>query len=89
LWNGGEKMSARIAVVDDPPKFLNGSREIEIPRIYNARTEHEGCLDAMFDAYNQGYAAETDGRDNINSVMMALAAVRSAKEGRKVLLSEI
>lgn len=87
LWDGGEKLSARIAVPND--QLVYDSRELEIPRTYDARTGHDGCLDAMFDAYNSGRPAETNGRSNLNSVMMCLAAVRSAKEGRKILLSEM
>lgn len=87
LWDGGDKLSARIAVPND--QLLYDSRELVIPRTYNARTGHEGCLDAMHDAYNSHRPAETSGTDNLNSVMMCLAAVRSAKEGRKVLLSEM
>lgn len=87
LWDGGENLSARIAVPND--QLLYDSRELIIPRTYNARTGHEGCLDAMHDAYNDRRPAETSGNNNLNSVMMCLAAVRSAKEGRKILLSEM
>lgn len=89
LWDGNDKMSARIAAPSDPSQFMYDSRELTIPRRYNARTGHEGCLDAMFDAYNNHRPAETCGTSNLNSVMMCLAAVRSAKEGRKVYLSEM
>ena len=89
LWDGDEKMSARIAAPSEPNQFMYDSREIAIPRSYNGRTGHEGCLDAMFEAYNNHRPAETCGSSNLNSVMMCLAAVRSAKEGRKVLLSEM
>lgn len=89
LWDGDEKMSARIAAPAEPSQFLYDSKEIAIPRSYNARTGHEGCLDAMFEAYNNHRPAETSGTNNLNSVMMCLAAVKSAKEGRKVYLSEM
>lgn len=89
LWDGNEKMSARIAAAADPNQFIYDSRELEIPRLYNARTGHDGCLDAMFEAYNNDRPAETNGSSNLNSVMMCLAAARSAKEGRKILLSEM
>lgn len=89
LWDGNDKMSARIAAPASPDQFIFDSREIEIPRSYNARTGHFGCLDAMFEAYNDHRPAETSGASNLNSVMMCLAAVRSAKEGRKVYLSEM
>lgn len=89
VWDGNDKMSARIAYAEDPAQFMYDSRELEIPRTYKGRTGHEGCLDAIFDAYNNGRPAETCGTSNLNSVMMCLAAVRSAQEGRKVLLSEM
>jgi len=89
IWDGNDKMSARIAAPSDPSQFMYDSRELEIPRAYSGRTGHYGCLDAMFDAYNNHRPAETCGKNNLNSVMMCLAAARSAKEGRKVLLSEM
>lgn len=89
LWDGDEKMSARIAAPSAPDQFMYDSREFSIPRRYNGRTGHYGCLDAMHEAYNGHRPAETCGSSNLNSVMMCLAAVRSAKEGRKVLLSEM
>lgn len=86
-WDGGENMSARIAVPTN--ELIHDASELTIPRNYSGRTGHYGCLDAMFEAYNNQRPAETCGKNNLNSVMMCLAAVRSAKEGRKVLLSEM
>lgn len=87
MWDGNNGISARIA--SEKEQFIRDSIELPVPQNYNARTEHDGCLDAMFEAYNSGRKAETNGPDNLNSVLMCLAAARSAKEGRKVLLSEM
>lgn len=53
------------------------------------REEHDGCLDAMFSAYLAEEKAETDCEDNIYSVAMAFAAIKSAEEKRTVYLSEL
>jgi predicted dehydrogenase len=53
---------------------------------WQGREGHEGCLDEMFNALIQGRKAETDCRDNINSMAMVFGALESAKTGRKVIL---
>ena len=50
---------------------------------------HEGCIDDMIRAIKSGRRAMTDCRDNIKSLAMVFAAIKSAKEGREVLIKEI
>ncbi len=52
-------------------------------------TGHAVCVDAALAALADGRPAETDGADNLRSLTMAFAALRSAAEGRRVRLHEL
>ena len=54
---------------------------------WSGREQHAGCVDEMLAALGEGRPAETDCRDNIKSIAMVLAAVESAREGRKVAIA--
>ena len=50
---------------------------------------HEGCLDEMFAALDEGRKPETDSSDNIYSMAMVLASLESARLGQKVLIADM
>lgn len=52
-------------------------------------TGHTDAVRAMLAALRKGERAETDCTDNIRSLAMSFAAVRSAAEGRRVRLDEL
>lgn len=52
-------------------------------------TGHSECIDHLLDALRNGRRPETDCTDNIRSVAMLFAALRSARERRRVLLEEL
>lgn len=63
-----------------------GVRE-EIPLSYAGREDHAGCVDDMLSALNRGQTMMTDCRNNIHSLEMVYACIRSAETGRKCFLS--
>jgi len=62
---------------------------IEIPRLYEGREMHYGCLDEALKALEEDRPAETDCRDNLESMKMVFGAIKSAETGRKVYMSEL
>jgi predicted dehydrogenase len=52
-------------------------------------TGHAACLDALLGALDSGRPSETDGADNLQTLAMVFAAIRSAEERRTVAVDEI
>lgn len=48
--------------------------------------DHQGCLNEMFNALEQGRQAETSCRDNMLSMSMVFGAIESAKTGSKIII---
>lgn len=55
----------------------------------NAATGHAGCIEDMMDSLIKGVPAQTDCKDNIKSLAMVMAAIKSSQEQRKVYLHEL
>ncbi len=55
----------------------------------DSATGHEGCIHDMIDSYMKGIPAQTDCKDNIKSLAMVMAAIKSSKEQRKVYINEL
>jgi predicted dehydrogenase len=53
------------------------------------RTGHAAALDELLDALEAGRPSETDAADNLGTLAMVFAAIRSAEERRAVELAEI
>ena len=89
LWDGEGDPNSEIAHAPEEPELLYPVERAEWERTWNGRTGHAGCLDEMLAALAQGRRAETDASDNLNSLAMVLAAVASAREGRRIELGEL
>lgn len=80
LWNGGWESQAEIykndEVIKVEPRFT-WDHSIE---------SHNACLADMFKALIGGYDAETVCTDNIKSMEMVFAAIKSSRTGQKVML---
>jgi predicted dehydrogenase len=50
---------------------------------------HHGCIDEMLAALKEKRLAETNCTDNIKSLAMVMASIKSAEQGRKVYIREI
>jgi predicted dehydrogenase len=53
------------------------------------RTGHVAAIDELFDALESGRRPETEGAENLGTLAMVFAAIRSAEERRTVALEEI
>ena len=63
---------------------IHDIRKQDVEDTWKGNSAHPGCLDEMFGALEAGKRSETDCRDNIKSLMMALKAVESAQKGQKL-----
>ncbi|MBB6734767.1 Gfo/Idh/MocA family protein [Cohnella zeiphila] len=89
LWDGYTAPYAEIVASDEQEnKFILDYVRVESDYKWEGNLGHAGCLDEMFAALKEGRPAETDCRDNINSIAMVLGAVESARTGRKVDLRD-
>jgi len=85
IWDGHGAPYADIIKPDSQEgKFIN-----EYDRVSGEETEmpltfHQGCLEDMFLALSEGRKPDTDSSDNIYSMAMVLAAVESARLGKKI-----
>jgi predicted dehydrogenase len=78
-------------VVGAPPE--RGAAEVQrttwdVPEPRD-RTGHAAAVDDLFDALEAGRRPETDGAENLGTLAMVFAAIRSAEERRPVDLAEI
>ncbi len=57
----------------------------EVKSDWTGQEGHWGCLDEMFASLKEKRFAETDCRDNIESMKMVFGAIESAKSKKKVV----
>jgi predicted dehydrogenase len=88
-WNGSSMPEAEVVDESAEPGFIRTVRRVEAKAAWNGREGHDGCLDEMFAALEEGRPAETDCTDNIKSMAMVFGALESAKTGRKVMLDHL
>ncbi len=84
VWDGfGD---AHYEYTEHSGDFFKGIPYISgtIKRPETVRDQHDGALEDMFDALKTGRKAGTECKDNIKSIAMVLASVKSIKENRKV-----
>jgi predicted dehydrogenase len=89
LWDGEGDPVAEIARPPEEPELLYPVEHADWERTWDGPTGHAGCLDEMLAALARGRRPETDAADNLKSFAMVLAALTSAREGRRVELGEL
>ncbi len=90
IWDGhGMPYAEVLAENQQEGAFMKQTIRVEAPELELASEMHNGCFDEMFAALQEGRRAETDSRDNIQSMLMVFGAVESAKTGRKIQISEL
>jgi predicted dehydrogenase len=89
LWDGEGNPVTEIAHAPEEPELLYPVEHAQWERTWAGRTGHAGCLDEMLAALAKGRRAETDASDNLKSLAMVLAALTSAREGRRIELGEL
>ncbi|MFD2613407.1 Gfo/Idh/MocA family protein [Paenibacillus gansuensis] len=90
VWDGRKAPYAEVvAPGSQEGKFIRDFVTVGTEPQAPAFTQHEGCLEEMFAALNEGRRAETDCRDNLLSMAMVFGAIMSAEAGRKIQISEL
>lgn len=88
-WDGNQTLYADTPDPAQPPAFIRPQLRVtpDIPDC--GPTGHEGCITAMLEAMRTGGEAETCYRNNLNSMAMVFGAIESAKQRRRVEISEL
>ena len=87
-WDGAERVwVSRAQPVPSAGYFEEEGVREDIPLSYAGRENHVGCVEDMLSALNRGQTMMTDCRNNIHSLEMVYACIRSAETGRKCFLS--
>ncbi|OGV49253.1 MAG: oxidoreductase [Lentisphaerae bacterium GWF2_52_8] len=83
-WDGGDKFKAQS--VGGPPEFMSPLKDIEVPPLSTAlaHTGHSGVIREFLDCVKSGKVPQTICEDNIKSIAMVHAAIKSAETGKKV-----
>ena len=84
FWDGDMKFNAEAIVPDSGPEFFTPTRKLEVPVAPMPFERHAAMMGEFVDALRAGRQPETNCQDNIKSLAMVLAAVESAKAGKKV-----
>lgn len=89
-WDGTHLPWVETPLPSEKDVFLSQGKLTKVPDYGIVMTSgHTSCIQEMFAALKEGRDAETDCKDNIKSLAMVMAAMKSSREGRKVMLSEI
>lgn len=85
IWDGvGSPYAEVVSDTDQTGKFTRDYTRVDGPTMELQSTFHQGCLDEMFQSLEENRPAETDCRDNRQSMAMVLGALESAKTGMKI-----
>ncbi len=86
-WNGADFPTAEVSY--DNQVRHPGDKKIRVEKVHCGLTAHEGCINEMVESVKAGRRAPTDCRDNIKSLAMVFAAIKSSAENREVTIKEI
>ena len=87
IWDGGDNFDAKVAL--DGTGLLREVASVEVPAPADiAQTYgHASVIAEFLDAIEQGRPPETAGHDNIKSLAMVFAAIKSAKTRQRVTIA--
>ncbi|MDB5085372.1 MAG: gfo/Idh/MocA family oxidoreductase [Bacilli bacterium] len=86
LWDGKNEPVCEVLDLSQPSAFHSACKRLDLPVTWQGREGHNGCLDEMFSALEEGRPAETICSDNIKSLAMVFGAIESAIKGCKIAL---
>ena len=89
LWDGEAFPECHIRGTEEIDQYHPIAEKKEIIKVNCSLAYHEGCIAEMLDSIRKNKRAQTDCRDNILSLAMVFASVKSAREKRKVYLKEL
>ncbi len=84
VWDGDMAFDAEAIVPNSAPEFFTPTRKLEVEVAPMAAERHAAAMHDFVAAIRAGRQPETNCQDNIKSLAMVLAAVESAKSGKKV-----
>lgn len=82
MWNGADNIRAQVCNGNEG--FFRPQKDVTIAPIPTPFAGHEGILDEFERCVRSGEMPQTECHDNIKSLAMCLAAIESAKSGRKI-----
>jgi predicted dehydrogenase len=90
LWDSFGAPACEVAVGPPPERgaadVTHTTWDVPEPR---DRTGHAAAVDDLFDSLEAGRAPETEGAENLGTLAMVFAAIRSAEERRAVDVEEV
>jgi predicted dehydrogenase len=84
VWDGEMAFNAEAIEPNAAPAFFNSTRKLEVSMAPMPVERHAAAMAEFVAALRASRLPETNCQDNIKSLAMVLAAVESAKTGRKV-----
>lgn len=87
-WNGTGFPTAEISEQSGQSKHPSDT-PIELEKVECLPNGHSGCIDEMIKSIKIGQRSKTDCRDNIKSLAMVFAAIKSSAENREVQIKEL
>lgn len=90
IWDGKTRPFYEIVSSNDKTSmFPNNYDQLYLETKENKAEYHQGCIDEMISSLKANKPSATDCHDNIKSLAMVMGAIKSSKENRKVLISEL
>jgi len=89
VWDGKNPPWYEINNVNTNTECLSETIKITPEYKWGKKEGHSGCIEHLFIAFKEKVPAQTDCNDNIKSLAMVMAAIKSSKEQRKVYINEL
>jgi len=83
VWDGNEDLRAQAMDKTDAQGFMRELNDVEIPVGEMAHQGHGAIIREFINCVQSGQTPGTECHDNIKSLAMVMAAVKSAKSGQK------
>jgi predicted dehydrogenase len=89
LWDGADSFRAERMKTTKKSRegFFGETETLVVPVRKMAHTGHDGCIREFIECVREGGQPQTRGEDNIKSLAMVMAAVKSSNTGRRVKVS--
>ncbi len=84
LWDGEQEIKAQLVEVPGKPGTPTKLADAQVPRVTLTYQGHEGCIRDFVEALKTGRRPMSYCEDNIKTLAMVEAAIKSAKTGKKV-----
>lgn len=89
LWNGTDFPQAETTIKQNSNSYHPEIKKLDVKKINCEKDGHKGCIDEMVECIKNNTLASTDCRDNIKSLAMVFAAIKSANENKEIYIKEI